>query len=246
MAIGKLKKVELREIWSREDTDFTNWLKDNLDTLGEAIGLDLGDTPETESSPDNSDFRADISTTTKEGENIIIENQLEQTDHKHLGQIMTYMINMEAKAVVWIAKKIRQEHLNVVNWLNESTDKDFYLIQLESYQIDDSNPAPFLKVICKPSCEMQEVGKQKKELSETGKLKKDFWEKFLEKAKTKTSFFSNDKPHTWTERHNKVGTRAIKLGCWVNANRTAVSVLFNPDLKDPDFVNRGEAALVSH
>ena len=145
---------------------------------------------------------------------------------------MTYMINMEAKAVVWIAKKIRQEHLNVVNWLNESTDKDFYLIQLESYQIDDSNPAPFLKVICKPSCEMQEVGKQKKELSETGKLKKDFWEKFLEKAKTKTSFFSNDKPHTWTERHNKVGTRAIKLGCWVNANRTAVSVLFNPDLKD--------------
>ena len=75
MKIGSLKKVELREIWSREDTDFTNWLKDNLDILGEAIGLDLED-PETECSWNDSDFRVDISATTKEGEKIIIENQL--------------------------------------------------------------------------------------------------------------------------------------------------------------------------
>ena len=75
--------------------------------------MDLGES-ETECSFDNSDFRVDISTTTKEGEKIIIENQLEQTDHKHLGQIMTYMINMEAKIAVWIAKKIRQEHIEVV------------------------------------------------------------------------------------------------------------------------------------
>ena len=232
MVIGKLKKVELREIWSREDTDFTNWLNDNLDILGEAIGLDLGEESETESSFDNSDFRVDISTTTKEGEKIIIENQLEQTDHKHLGQIMTYMIHMEAEIAVWIAKKIKPEHIKVAEWLNEFTDKDFYLIQLESYQIDDSKPAPFLKVICKPSKDIKEAGRRKKELSETGKLKKYFWEKFLKKAKTKTEFFSNDKSHTWTERHNKVGTTDIKLGCWVNANRTAVSVLFKPGLKE--------------
>ena len=234
MQIGRLKKVALREIWPREDADFTNWLNENLDILTEAIGLELGES-ETECSFDNSDFRVDISTTTKKGERIIIENQLDKTDHKHLGQIMTYMTNMDAKIAVWIATKIRQEHIEVVNWLNESTDKDFYLIQLESYQIDDSKPAPFLKVLCKPSKDMKTRGQQKKELSETDKLKKEFWESFLEKAKDKTDFFANDKPHTWTERHNKVETTDVKLGCWVNAKKTAISILFNPELKENFF-----------
>ena len=239
MAIGKLKKVELREIWSREDTDFTNWLNDNLDILGEALGLDLGES-ETETSFDNSDFRVDISTTTKEGDSIIIENQLEQTDHKHLGQIMTYMINMEAKIAVWIAKKVRQEHIKVIEWLNELTDKDFYLVQVESYCIDDSNPAPFFKVICKPSVEMRKVGKQKKDLSEIGELKKEFWKGFLEKAQNKTEFFFNDKPHWWPGRHNEIEKTGVMLGCRVNTNKTAVSVLFNPNLKDK-FLNLKES-----
>ena len=239
MKIGTLKKVELREIWSREDTDFTNWLNDNLDILGEAIGLELEES-ETESSWDSSDFRVDVSATTKEGRKIIIENQLEKTDHKHLGQIMTYMINMGTEIAVWVAKKIRQEHVNVIDWLNESTDKDFYLIQLESYQIDDSKPAPFFKVICQPSIEMRKIGQQKKELSDASQLKINFWKSFLEKAKNKTDFFSNDKPHVWTERHNKIGTTNVKLGCWVNANKTAVSILFNPDLKNKFFNLKGK------
>ena len=188
MKIGTLKKIELREIWSREDTDFTNWLNNNLDILGEATGLDLEES-ETECSWDNSDFRVDISATTKEGEKIVIENQLEQTNHKHLGQIMTYMINMDAKIAVWIAKKVREEHINVINWLNEFTDKDFYLIQLESYQIDDSKPAPFFKVICQPSIEMKEVGKKKKEESESGQLKKSFWTNLLENSSTEKQIY---------------------------------------------------------
>ncbi len=231
MKIGTLKKVELREIWSREDTDFTNWLNDNLDILGKEINLDLEES-ETECSWDDSNFRVDISATTKQGEKIIIENQLESTDHKHLGQIITYMINMEAKKAVWIAKKVREEHINVINWLNEFTDKDFYLIQLESYKIDNSKPAPFFKVICRPSHEMKQRGQQKKELSERGQLKMNFWKSFLEKAKNKTDFFSNDKPHSWTERHNEIEKTGFKIGCYVNQNKTAVSVRFNPSVKD--------------
>ena len=238
MKIGTLKKIELREIWSREDTDFTNWLNDNLDILGKAIGLDLEES-ETECSWDDSDFRVDISATTKEGEKIVIENQLEQTNHKHLGQIMTYMINMDAKVAVWIAKKVREEHTNVVNWLNEFTDKDFYLIQLESYQIDDSKPAPFFKVICQPSQEMRKIGQQKKELSEGRQLKIHFWRNFLEKAKNKTDFFSNDKLSWWTGRHNEIGKTGLMLGCRVNTNKTAVSVLFNLSVKDK-FLNLKE------
>ena len=87
---------------------------------------------------------------------------MERTDHDHLGKIMTYMVNMEAKIAVWIAKEIRQEHVNVINWLNKFTDEYYYLIQLDSYQIDDSKPAPFFKVICQPSIEMRKIGQQKK------------------------------------------------------------------------------------
>ena len=239
MKIGTLKKVELREIWSREDTDFTNWLNNNLDILGEAIGLDLEDS-ETECSWKDSDFRVDISATTKEGEKIIIENQLEQTNHKHLGQIMTYMINMEAQIAVWVAKKLREEHINVINWLNEFTNKNFYLIQLESYQIDDSKPAPFFKVICQPSQEMKKIGQEKKELNERSQLKVHFWRNFLEKAKNKTDFFSNDRPYWWTGRHNEIGKTGVEIGCRVNRNKTAVSIRFNPNLKDK-FLNLKES-----
>lgn len=235
MTIGRLQKVKLRDIWPREDTDFTNWLNENLHILGETIGLDLGDS-ETEVSFNDSDFRVDIRTITKDGEDVIIENQLEQTNHKHLGQIMTYMINMEATIAIWIAKKMRQEHINVINWLNESTNKDFYLVQLEGYQIDRSNPAPLMTVICKPSRNMKVAGQQKKELSERIRLKRAFWEGFLEKANNKTSFFSKDKVFSWTARHNKIGTTGIQLGCYVNAGKTAVSVLFEPDL-EKDFLS---------
>ena len=234
MEIGTLKKVKLREVWSREDKYFTNWLKDNLDALGEAIGLDLEDL-ETESRLEGCNFRVDIYATTKEGEEIIIENQLEKTDHEHLGQIMTCMINMEAKIAVWIAKEIRPEHITVINWLNEFTDKEFYLIQLESYKIDDSKPAPFFKVICQPSTEMREIGQEKK----TKQLKISFWKNFLEKAKNKTDFFSNDKSNWWTGIHNEFGKTGVEIGCRVTENKTAVSVRFNPNLKDK-FLNLKE------
>ncbi|MDE0151331.1 MAG: DUF4268 domain-containing protein [Bdellovibrionales bacterium] len=230
MQIGKLKKIELREIWSREDTDFTNWLNDNLDILGEAIGLDLEES-ETECSWDNSNFRVDISATTKEGEKIIIENQLEQTNHKHLGQIMTYMINMETRVAVWIAKTVREEHMNVINWLNEFTDKDFYLIQLESYQIDESKPAPFLKVVCRPSIEMKAVGKQKKELSEAGKLKKDFWKKLLDRSSEKTDLFSKSFPSSWTIISHRVN-KDVALAYRINKYRYSIAVLFEKSLKE--------------
>ena len=230
MKIGKLKKIELREIWSREDTDFTNWLNDNLDILGEAVGLDLNE-PETECSWNDSKFRVDISATTKEGERVVIENQLEQTNHKHLGQIITYMINMEAQSAIWIAKKAREEHIKVINWLNEFIKvKDFYLIQLESYQIDESKPAPFLKVVCKPSVEMKAVGEQKKELDEARKLKKDFWENLLERSTKKTNLFSKAFPSYWTIISHKFN-KDISLAYRINKDRYAIAVIFEENLK---------------
>ena len=230
MKIGTLKKVELREIWSREDKDFTIWLSDNLDILAETIGLELEE-PETECSLDDSFLKVDISAITKEGDKIVIENQLEQTNHKHLGQIMTYMINMDAKIAVWIAKKLREEHINVINWLNEFTDKDFYLIQLESYQIDNSKPAPFFKVICKPDKKMKAIGEKKKELSKAGTLRKDFWTKLLDNSREKTDFFSKTTPSTWTVIQHHIN-KNIYLVYRINKDKVGIGVLFTKHLKN--------------
>ena len=232
MNIGTLKKVELRELWSREDKDFTNWLNDNLDKLWTAINLELeGLESNTEVSLEDSGFKVDIVVTTTKEEQIIIENQLEKTDHKHLGQIMTYMINMEAKVAVWIAKEVREEHVRVISWLNEFTDKDFYLIQMESYQIDDSKPAPFFKVICKPSKEMEEIGKQKKKINETKELKLDFWKTLFEDNKEQMKGFTKPSASTCIYNYNFHKDKDIYLNYRINKDKGGIYLVFAENFK---------------
>ncbi len=163
MKMGKLLAVDLREVWKHEADDFTQWLAGNLDQLAEALDQTL-EVIETEKKVDDSRFCIDILAEDDEGNRVIIENQLEKTDHSHLGQIITYATNMEAKTVIWIAKLPRQEHINAINWLNEFTDKKFHLVQVEAYKIDDSDPAPFFSVICRPSEESKSIGRSKKSL----------------------------------------------------------------------------------
>lgn len=163
MKIGKLEQIPLREVWEKEETDFSAWLAQNLDSLSDAVGINL-DLIETEKRVDDSNYEIDLFCEDDEGKSVIIENQLEKTDHAHLGQIITYLVNMEAETVIWVAKDTRQEHVNVINWLNETTDKCFYLVKVEAYKIDNSNPAPFFSVICKPTDEIKKLGKDKKEI----------------------------------------------------------------------------------
>ncbi len=163
MKIGKLEKVDLREIWKNEARDFTTWLYENISGLSDAVNLTL-QAPEKEKQVEGSRFCIDILAETDEGEGVIIENQLEQTDHKHLGQIITYITNMECSHAIWIVKEPRQEHINAINWLNEVSDKNFYLVKLEAFKIGDSEPAPFFSVICSPEEDIKELGKDKKEI----------------------------------------------------------------------------------
>lgn len=165
MKIGKLEKVELREVWENEAKDFTTWLYENLDALSDAIDLTLVE-PERERKVEGSRFSIDILAETDDNEGVIIENQLEQSDHKHLGQIITYLINMDCSTAIWIVKEPRQEHINAINWLNEATEKCFYLVKLEAYKIGDSKPAPFFSVICQPTEDTKVLGKEKKQFKE--------------------------------------------------------------------------------
>lgn len=151
--LGKLVKIELRDIWLSESSDFTPWLarEENLLTLGETLGLELElEAQEKAVGP----FRADI--LCKDiGTNawVLIENQLERTDHSHLGQLLTYASGLEAVTIVWIAARFTDEHRSTLDWLNRITDETFrfFGVEVELWRIGESPAAPRFNIVSKPN-----------------------------------------------------------------------------------------------
>jgi hypothetical protein len=195
MPIARLEKLELRELWKHEAHGFTKWLTENLDFVSEAIRVDLS-LVEREASV--GPFSADILAEDNQGHPVIIENQLEQTDHDHLGKLITYMSNLEAKIAIWITSSPRPEHEKAVHWLNETLPADtaFYLLKIEAYKIGTSDPAPLLTIVAGPSLESKQVGGQKKELAERHLMRMEFWTQLLERAKGKINLFDRISPGT--------------------------------------------------
>jgi len=154
VALGRLERVELRTVWIREDTDFTRWLAqpENLEVLGETLGIDLElEAQEKDVGP----FRADIlcKNTAEEDSWVVIENQIGKTDHKHLGQLLTYASGLKANTVVWIASEFCDEHRAALNWLNQMANKSvrFFGLQIELWKIGESAPAPRFNIACQPN-----------------------------------------------------------------------------------------------
>jgi hypothetical protein len=149
--IARLEAVDLREVWHHEAHHFTPWLLNNADTLAEALGMEL----ELERAEHAvGDFSLDlIGTDIATGDRVIIENQLADTDHNHLGQLLTYAAGTEAAAVVWIARKFREEHRRALDWLNERTDSDtrFFGVAVRVWRIGDSAPALQFNVVAAPN-----------------------------------------------------------------------------------------------
>jgi len=153
MGIGKLKEVDIRELWKHEQYDFSEWLskKENIENLNEILGLTLVDiSKETYVGAYRCDLFAKDETT---GIKVIIENQLEVSNHDHLGKIITYASGLDAKVVVWIVKKAREEHRSAVEWLNNNTNNNvnFFLIEIHAYKIGESDPAPMFQVVEQPN-----------------------------------------------------------------------------------------------
>mgnify|MGYP001062313385 CR=1 FL=1 len=172
MNIGKFEKVDLRDIWKNEASEFTTWLYENLEALSDAVEINLSQI-EQERSVDNSRFSIDIFAETDNGDTVIIENQLERTDHKHLGQILTYLTNTsDCETAIWIAKDPRPEHINAITWINQNTPFNIFLVKIEAYKIDSSLPAPMFSVICKPTEEGKQLGQFNHERKEKIKAKK--------------------------------------------------------------------------
>lgn len=159
--LGKLEEVQdLRSVWPNEAKDFTPWLSSNISRLGETLGIDI-DVEETESAV--GDFNVDIFAVDADtGKKIIIENQLEATDHDHLGKLITYAAGKAADLVIWVVKKARDEHKAAIEWLNNHTTEDigFILCEIKLYRIGDSAIAPSFVVIEKPNDWAKEMKQQ--------------------------------------------------------------------------------------
>ena len=149
--VGKIKRVDLRNIWKKEDKEFTPWLKENIDLLSEKLGIEIIDTQIEEKI---GDFKLDIigkEANTKKF--VAVENQLESTDHNHLGQLITYSAGVNAGIIIWIAKELREEHKRALEWLNENSISEisFFGVEVHVISIDNSNPAVDFRVIVKPN-----------------------------------------------------------------------------------------------
>ncbi|MBG0824926.1 hypothetical protein HS048_29950 [Planomonospora sp. ID91781] len=148
--LGRLELVPLRSIWPNEAKDFTPWLADNLDVLGQAVGLAL-ELRHREYAVGR--YALDLLLEDAQGRVVLVENQLEQTDHGHLGQVLTYCAGTQAEVVIWVAQSMTEEHAAALEWLNANTVSgvEFFGMEVEVLRIGDSAPAPNFKVVVKPN-----------------------------------------------------------------------------------------------
>jgi hypothetical protein len=207
--IEKLHRVALREVWKDESKDFTPWLVSNIDVLTDILDFQIAN-PEREKTAGS--FSVDLVAEDENGNTIVIENQLDKSDHDHLGKLITYLVAMDAKAGIWIVSDPQPEHIKAITWLNESSATAFYLIKVEAVKIGTSPSAPLFTLIVGPTAETREVGKYKEERAERYNLREKFWTKLLESAKVQTKLHAHISPGQF----GWVGTSAGKRGFLFN------------------------------
>jgi hypothetical protein len=204
--LGRLQTVELREIWEDEARDFTPWLarEDNLALLGETVGLELEfEKQEAAVGPYSADI---LCKNIADDSWVLIENQVEKTDHRHLGQILTYAAGLTAKTVIWVAKQFTEEHRAALDWLNENTVEDlsFFGLEIELWRIGQSEPAPKFNIISKPNDWSREIKTQSAKAGQRSEMKQlqyQFWTEFK----------------TWAEEHTDLKLQKPGYQHWLTS-----------------------------
>jgi len=179
--LGKLEEIDIRELWAHEQYNFSNWLAkdENIELLNETVGLTLTDI---DKEVYVGSYRCDlVAVDETTGIKIIIENQLEATNHDHLGKIITYASGLDANVVIWIVKEAREEHKSAIEWLNNNMVKEisFFLLEIHAYKIGDSLPAPKFEIIEKPNDFVKStISAKDGELSKAEAERLNFWTEF--------------------------------------------------------------------
>ena len=149
--LSNIDRVDLRDVWENEASGFTPWLADNISELGAALGLEL---ELRQREADVGGYSLDIlASDLNRDRPVVIENQLETTDHDHLGKLLTYAAGFDANVVVWLTREFRDEHRQALDWLNQRTGEDtqFFGVVVELWKIDESRPAPHFNLVAAPN-----------------------------------------------------------------------------------------------
>jgi len=211
--IGKLQRVPLRTVWKHEAYDFTQWLQENLDILNDALDLELVSAEREQAA---GSFSIDLVAESSDSNTYIVENQLEKSNHDHLGKVITYLTSREARGAIWIVSEPRQEHVNAMAWLNESSSADFYLVKVEAVKIGESDPAPLLTLIVGPSIEAKESGIAKQEKVERHFIRKKWWTKVVANPLAKSHSHISPSMSSWIATSS--GIRGLDLNYVTNKN----------------------------
>lgn len=245
MQLSKLARLNPRQAWANEASDFTPWLAEdeNFRLLAEVLHLEDAEVEGTEKSI--GDFSADIIGRDRDGY-ILIENQLEQTDHGHLGQILTYLAGLEASAkVIWISTRVREEHRAAIDWLNEETSDrySFFAVELELVKIDNSASAPLFQVVAKPNEWTRHITRRSRQISNTAQSERqkkyqEFWNEFaayLDEMRPGLRGSNPPKDHWWNFPVGRsdfaivltAGARDLRIGVELYIHNDPEKVIFN-------------------
>lgn len=226
--IGKLQRINLREAWKHEATEFTPWLSqpENLNLLAEALGLSELELVGTEYPV--GEFKLDILCSDDDGE-VIIENQLEKTNHAHLGQIITYAAGVGAKKVIWVAESFRTEHVAALDFLNHNTtgDLNFFAVEMELWRIGDSPLAPSFNVVVKPndwSKSNRESARLATVATPTKQLQLKFWSEWLSYLNAQKSSLKPQKPRPQHWINMSLGRAGFGLVPTINSREDRLGI----------------------
>lgn len=218
--LGKLERISLRKAWAHEAGEFTPWLAqiDNLILLAETLGIDELELVGTEHPV--GDFKVDILCSDNGGK-VIIENQLEKTNHTHLGQILTYAAGVGARKVIWVAESFRTEHVAALEFLNQHTtdELDFFAVEIELWRIGDSPMAPSFNVVVKPN-DWAKTGQQNAKaaatMTPTKQRQLKFWTDWQTWLQAKNSGLRTQKPSPQHWTNIALGRSGVHLAATVN------------------------------
>ena len=221
--LASIDRVDLREVWKDEVANFTPWLAENISRLGEALGLDL-ELQETEAPVGG--YSLDVLATDNSNRRVVIENQLESTDHKHLGQLLTYAAGLDANVVVWLTKEFRDEHRQALDWLNQHTDEDtdFFGVTVEAWKIDGSRPAPHFNLVATPNGWRKEAVKRsrgERGTSERQERYRAFFQQVVDTLREKYQFTNDKKAHSVSWRQFPTDHHGVKYGANFGGQRKA-------------------------
>lgn len=233
-ALGRLERVDLRDVWLSEATEFTPWLArpENLAVLAETVGFEL----ELEAQERNvGPFRADILCKDVEtGHWVLIENQLERTDHTHLGQLLTYASGLQAVTIIWIAAKFTEQHRATLDWLNEITDDrfGFFGLEVELWRIGDSLAAPNFNIVSKPNDWTRDVNVAARAiaaepLTDTRQKQLAYWTQWRERLDKAPSNYRSRKPAPQHWLDFSIGRSDYWISATLNASERRAGIELN-------------------